>query len=253
VGQVKEGKPRPQVELAYKERFAHDTIKEIDLSGSPSKGSPNAAVTIVEWADFECPACRAASPVLDQMVKANDDVRLVFKNFPLDAHENAESAARAAMAADKQGKFWPMHKALFASEAPLIDATLEQIAKDLALDLVQYKKDRRSESVADAVARDKKQAEEVKLAATPTIYINGRKFTSAKELALGLEEWVALERKLLPAQPKKAKAPEPKPTDDKPAADKPADKKAAPAPSPGKAAPKEAAPAPKEAAAKEGQ
>ncbi len=195
--QVRQGKTRAQVELVYKERFAPDTVVEIDLSGSPSKGPPNAPITIVEWADFECPACQAATPVLNEFVKSNKDVRLVFKNYPLDMHENAEAAARAAMAADKQGKFWEMHQALFTSQMPLTESTLEKIATDLGLDLEKFKKDQRSEEVADAVTRDRKQGEEVKLQATPTIFINGRRFSYGTDLKVGLEEWVDLERKIV--------------------------------------------------------
>ncbi len=197
VTQVRQGKTRAQVELSYKERFSPDTVTEIDLSGSPSKGAPNAPVTIVEWADFECPACQGATPVLNEVVKANKDVRLIFKNYPLDMHEHAESAARAAMAADKQGKFWEMHQALFTSQMPLTEATLEKIATDLKLDLEKFKADMRSEAVADAVARDRKQGEDVKLQATPTIFINGRRFSYATDLKEGLLEWIELERKLV--------------------------------------------------------
>lgn len=197
VSQVREGKTASQVEQAYKDRFAPDSVIEINLEGSPSKGPPDAAITIVEWADFECPACRAASPTLDEFVKKNTDVRLVFKNFPLDIHENAELAARSAMAADKQGKFWQMHKELFSSETPLTETTLRDFAQKIGLDVELFKKDLRSEAVADLVVRDRKQGEDAKLRATPTIYVNGRSFSYSADLALGLAEWVQLERKLV--------------------------------------------------------
>ena len=200
--QVREGKTKAQVEILYKERLAPDAVIEIDVSGSPSKGAPDAPITIVEWADFECPACQAATPILNEVVKANKDVRLVFKNYPLDMHEHAEAAARAALAADKQGKFWEMHLALFTSQMPLTSTTLEKFAADLKLDLEQFKKDQRSEDVADRVASDRKQGEEVKLQATPTIFINGRRFSYGTDLKVGLEEWLELERKLLPKEKK---------------------------------------------------
>src|SRR5690606_4627384 len=119
------------------------------------KGSPNAPITIVEFADFECGMCRMASGPIDEFVTANDDVRLVFKNFPLGGHEHAEEAARAAMAADLQGKFWEMHHAIFAAQA-LTDTALVQMASDLKLDVEKFKKDLSSEAIADAVARDRK-------------------------------------------------------------------------------------------------
>jgi protein-disulfide isomerase len=203
VAQVREGKTEAQVELSYKQRFSPEGVIEIDLDGSPSKGASDAPIVIVEWADFECPACRTASTALDEFVKKNSDVRLVFKNFPLDVHENAELAARSAMAADRQGKFWEMHKLLFSSMIPLGEPTLRDFATQLGLDMDQFEKDVRSEAVADAVARDRKQGDEAKLRSTPTIYINGRSFDYNTDLTLGLEEWVELERKLL-GKPKPA-------------------------------------------------
>ncbi len=201
--QVREGKTRTQVDLAYKERFSPESVVEIDIAGSPVKGAPHAPITIVEWADFECPACRAASPALDKLVQENKDIRLVFKNFPLSSHEHAERAARAAMAADRQGKFWQMHKALFSSEMPLTENTLNGFAKSLGLDMTQFKKDIRSDAIADAVARDRKEGEKVKLRATPTIFINGRSFSYSTDLELGLKQWIALEREVTKSPAKK--------------------------------------------------
>jgi protein-disulfide isomerase len=195
--QVREGKTQSQVNAAYKSRFAADTVIPLELTGSPSKGAPDAPITIVEWADFECPACKAASPVLDQVVAENKDVRLVFKNFPLDIHQNAELAARAAVAADAQGKFWEMHKLMFDSTVPLVEATLLKFAQDLGLDLEQFKASLRSEATADRVAQDRKQGEEVKLRATPTVFVNGRLFEYGVDMKVGMDEWLGLERKLL--------------------------------------------------------
>lgn len=201
LNQVREGKTQSQVDAAYKARFSAQSVIEIDTTGSPSKGAPDAAITIVEWADFECPACRNASPVLDELIKENKDLRLVFKNYPLDAHPNAELAARASLAADLQGKFWEMHHALFASQMPLVEATLLQIARDLKLDEERFKTDMRSEKIADRVAQDRKQGVEVKLRATPTIFVNGRLFDYAADMKTGFNDWIALERKLIGSQP----------------------------------------------------
>lgn len=197
VSQVRLGKTQAQVEISYKERFSPDFVKEIELDGSPSKGSPSASITIVEWADFQCPMCQRASPILSEVVKENPDVRLVFKNFPLPMHEYAEDAARAAMAADLQGKFWEMHTALFSSQMPLSEATIEGFAEQLGLDLTQFSKDLKSEKVADSVARDRKQGDAVKLQGTPTVYVNGRLFNYSSDLKSELLQWIALERKLL--------------------------------------------------------
>lgn len=193
---VKQGMSRSQVAQTYKSRFSPDGVKQIDLQGSPSKGPEDAAVVLVEWADFECPACRAVSPELEIILEKNRDVRFVFKNFPLDVHPNAEAAARAALAADRQGKFWEMHHLLFSAELPLAKERLAELAKNLGLDMAQFDKDMRSEAVADAVRRDRKQGEAVGLRGTPTLYINGREFDFSADFGRELEQWFELERKL---------------------------------------------------------
>ena len=195
--QVRQGRTKAQAEAAYRARFASDQVRNIPLEGSPSKGPTDASIVIVEWADFECPACKAASPQLDELVQAHQDVRLVFKNFPLDIHQNAETAARAAMAADKQGKFWEMHHALFQAEEPPTAEFIARTAKSLGLDMAAFEKDLRSEAVADAVSRDRKQGRDVQLKGTPSVFINGREFSYSMDMATELKAWIALERKLL--------------------------------------------------------
>lgn len=228
--QVQKGRTRAQAEAAYRARFAPDQVKPIELTGSPSKGPTDAPIVIVEWADFECPACRAAVPVIDGVLaKHPNDVRLVFKNFPLEIHQNAESAARAAMAADRQGKFWQMHHDLFMSEAPLTKGTIDGIAKKLGLDMAQFGKDLESEATADRVARDRKQGDAVRLHATPTIYVNGREFSYADDLGAELDAWIELELELLGKKPSPA-APQPAP----PVAPAPLAPPAEPAPNPEK-------------------
>lgn len=198
--QVRQGRTPSLAEAAFRARFSPDQVKQIDLGDSPSKGPDSAAVTIVEWADFECPACRAAKPMIEEvMQKYPSGVRLVFKHFPLAIHENAEKAARAAVAAQRQGKFWEMHQGLFDKEPPLNLPVLERIAKSANLDMNAWKADLDSEAVADVVARDRKLGEQVELTGTPTIFINGRRFVSAGEQQADLMEWIGLELELLGA------------------------------------------------------
>jgi len=197
LAQVLQGRTKAQAEAAYRARFAADQVRDIDVAGSPSRGAPDAPIVIVEWADFECPACKAASLTLDDFVEKNPDVRLVFKNFPLDMHPHAEGAARAAVAADKQGKFWEMHHALFGAQEPPTPEFIAATVKKLGLDAAAFDKDQRSEAVADAVARDRKQGRDAQLKGTPSIYVNGREFSYQTELGAELREWIALERQLL--------------------------------------------------------
>jgi len=195
--QVRRGRPRAQIEAAYRNRFSPDAIHNIDLQDSPAKGPTGAPVLIVEFADFECPHCAATRPMLDDLFKRYEgQIRFVYKNFPLGSHQYAEKAARASIAAHKQNKFWEMEVALFDNHANLQPALMEQLAKSIGLDMPRFQKDWESEAVADLVARDRKQGERLELSGTPSIFINGRKFESAGEFKEDLEEWVTLEIKL---------------------------------------------------------
>ena len=191
------GQVRAQVEAAYKARFSPEAVHNLDLSGSPSKGPANAKVVIAEWADFQCPACKGAKPIVDGVLERHpNDVRLVFKHFPLTIHEHAEKAARAAVAALHQNKFWEMHAALFDAQPKVDPESVEGLAKGLGLDMKRFVADRDSEATADVVSRDRKQGEALALKSTPSIFINGRQFVSSGEFADDLEDWVKLDIEL---------------------------------------------------------
>jgi len=151
---------------------------------------------VVEWADFECPFCGIAAPLLKAAVERYpNEVKLVFKNYPLSAHEHSEGAARAGVAAFHQGKFWQLNQAMFESQkAGLDDATLVKLAREQGLDMKAFETDRASEATADAVARDRKQADELGLEGTPMIYINGRHFSLDHfDPRQDLQPWIELE------------------------------------------------------------
>jgi predicted DsbA family dithiol-disulfide isomerase len=197
VKQVRRGRARAQIETAYRGRFSPDMIKNIELDDSPAKGPAGAPVLLVEFADFECPACGAARPVLDDLYKRYEgQMRFVFKNFPLSIHQYAEKAARAGVAAHKQNKFWEMHAVLFDNQEHLEQANVERLAKSIGLDMPHFLADRDSEATADFVSRDRKQGERLELSSTPSIFINGRKFENSGDFKEDLDDWVTLEIKL---------------------------------------------------------
>jgi protein-disulfide isomerase len=172
---VRDGASEDQIQHAYKERFDPASVKTLPVDGSPTKGPDDAPVTIVEFADFECPHCREAVGQIDAVLAANPDkVRLVYKTYTLPFHVHGEPAARAAMAAGVQGKFWEMEHMLFERQQHLEDADLVRYAQVLRLDIPRWKADMDSSSVKDRVARDHSLGEELKLKGTPTIYVNGR-------------------------------------------------------------------------------
>jgi len=198
VKQVQKGKTRAQIDGAYKKRFAPDQVKDIPIDSSPVKGPADAPVTLIEFADFECPGCGAAYPVIEREIKRYpNQIRLVFKNYPLSIHKHAEGAARAAMAAEKQGKFWLMHERLFKMQpAPPDQPALDAIARELGLDLKKFKDDSLSEGIADEVAKDRKLGDKLDLKSTPLIYINGRHFDLEQFDYEDFDDWIHLEIEL---------------------------------------------------------
>jgi protein-disulfide isomerase len=196
--QVREGRSRSQAEDAFYSRFSPDRVKSIDLADTPSKGPASAPVTIVEFADFECPHCRHAAPMLEKLVEQYPGkVRLLFKCYPLNAHPHGEQAARAVVAAGMQGKFWEMHHAVFEHQEALEPRDLEKYAKDIGLDVAKWKADFESEAVADRVARDRKQGDALGITGTPTMFINAREFDLAKfDMTDDLDDWIKLEIEL---------------------------------------------------------
>jgi protein-disulfide isomerase len=187
---VKDGMTREQIEKSYKGRFDADKVKNVPIDGSPVKGSDSAPITIVEFADFECPHCSEVSPVLDKVVEQNrGNVRLVFKFYPLPGFPHADIAARAGVAAMNQGKFWEMHHAMFTNQRHLEQTDLDSYAKGLGMEVSRFHADIQASATADRIAKDKKLGEDLTIAGTPSIFINGRLFDGRQDL----NEWIALE------------------------------------------------------------
>jgi protein-disulfide isomerase len=200
VARVRRGNTRAQVEGAYRIRFSPEAVKPIALDDSPRTGATQPTVTVVEWADLECPFCAFAAPLLKKQVeKYPSELQLVFKHYPLSAHEHSEIAARAAVAAQNQGKFWPLQAAMFEGQKQGLDRPqLLKLATQFGVDMKKFESDMDSEQTADRVSRDRKQAEGLGLSGTPMIYINGRYFDFEHfDLREDLDDWLALEVELM--------------------------------------------------------
>ena len=148
------------------------------------KGNPEAAVSLVKYSDFQCPACAQFSPFLTAIVEQyGEDLSFEYKHFPLiTAHPYAVPAARAAEAAGQQGKFWEMHDLLFEnqrawSSSANPNALFEQYALELGLDMDTYKRHFRSSKIRDAVNQSYQEARELNLTGTPTLFLNGEEMT----------------------------------------------------------------------------
>jgi protein-disulfide isomerase len=183
------------------------------VTGAPHvKGDPQAPITIVEFADFQCPSCRRAFATVVHDLGTKVPVRFVFHHFPLvNVHENAMAAAVAAEAAGKQGKFWPMYEKLFTGEkTELTTAFFDEQAKAIGLDLEQFHKDQNDPAVKELVTADQKLAESSNIQETPTFLIHDtRKKDGAIETVVGGPQ---LQAALAPLFPGKVKPPSPSPT-----------------------------------------
>jgi protein-disulfide isomerase len=165
--------------------------RQIPTDGSPVYGNERAPVTLIVFADFECPACKGEAPELRAAVDSHrGQAKLVFKHFPLtQVHAFAEPAARAAQAAHLQGKFWEMHDKLFEHQNALEPEDLERYATELGLDVAKWKADMNSEPVKQKVAQDQADGMKLEFGGTPAVYVNGREHTP---LLWGgeLEAWI---------------------------------------------------------------
>jgi protein-disulfide isomerase len=147
---------------------------KIDIGNSPVKGNADAKVTIIEFSDFECPFCTRGKNTMDEVLKAYpNDVKVVFKNLPLPFHANAVPAAKAALAANKQGKFWEMHDKLFENQRELTPENFEKFAKELGLDVAKFKADMSDPALDAQIEADKKLAEQHGIQGTPGFFVNG--------------------------------------------------------------------------------
>jgi protein-disulfide isomerase len=157
------------------------------------QGPPTAAVTLVEYGDYECPYCRAAHYIVRDVQRlVGDDLRFVFRNFPLvEIHPHAEIAAEAAEAADAQGKFWEMHHQLFEHQPALDHPDLIVYAQNLGLDVPRFERDLIEHRFADRVLEDLISGARSGVNGTPTFFINGRRYEDSYDEATIL---TALER-----------------------------------------------------------
>jgi protein-disulfide isomerase len=189
---VREGMASEQVESMYKQRFDPHAARSIPIDGSPVRGLDSAPVTVVEFADFECPFCQRLAPELEELLeKRSGKVRFVYKFMPLSMHPHGEQAARAAIAAQAQGKFWEMHRQLFANGTHLEDADLETYAKGLGLDVARFRVDLQSPATKARLDADRKLADDLGVKGTPTLYIDGREYDSKVDLGEWLDSEIA--------------------------------------------------------------
>lgn len=185
------------VDLKGKAKLAIDLpvptaiIAHLDLADRPSRGKPDAKVTIVEFSDFECPYCARAAPQLEALLaQYPDDVRLVYMHFPLPSHPNAVSTAIASRCAQTQGRFWTLHDAIFADPKDLSRDRFVAWARASNLDVAAFEAclgDPKAKAFVDA---DLAQGEQYGISSTPSFYINGIPHLQGVPTARAVQPWL---------------------------------------------------------------
>ncbi len=150
-------------------------VQVLPVNNAAVKGPENAPVTITLFDDFQCPYCARLAPTMDKVVAAYpQQVRVVFKHFPLNMHKFAKAAAIASIAARNQGKFWPLHDKLFANYNKLNDALIRELAESVGIDMVRFDKDLADPALPQEVAADMQLGNQAGVRGTPAVFINGR-------------------------------------------------------------------------------
>lgn len=170
------------------------SISNIDVATAQKIGPDDAKVKIIEFGDFECPACQAAASGVRAVQANNSDVQLIFKNFPLiSIHKNAQIAAQAGVAAANQGKFWEIYDAIYANQTQWQDNTdptphFIAYAKTIGMDTTKFTQDMNSDAAKKLVTDDYNYALSLGMNETPTFVVNGTKYTGAQTA----DQWKAI-------------------------------------------------------------
>ncbi len=169
-----------EMEKTFKVDYLLGPYRVEVAAAGPARGPAKAPVTIVEFSDFECPYCKRVLPTLDQVAaKYGDQVRVVFRHFPLSIHANAQKAAEASICAADQGKFWEMHDLLFNEQQKLAVADLKEKATKLGLDAASFGECLDSGRHAATVQADLREGSAAGVNGTPAFFINGRFLSGA--------------------------------------------------------------------------
>ncbi|HEY0251970.1 MAG TPA: thioredoxin domain-containing protein [Kofleriaceae bacterium] len=169
---------------------------KFDVAKAPHEGPDDAPIKIYEFFDYECPHCKLFKPQLDQLMKDENGKAVLYSMmFPLEKHEGSKSAAQAALAANAQGKFKEMHEMLFDKSPDHDHEHVSGYAKSIGLDMAKFEQD--YTNAQPQVNSDYAQGEKAGVDATPTLFINGRKYTGPnhfKYVEMWIDEELAVNR-----------------------------------------------------------
>ena len=150
-----------------------EEVYNVSLGINPVKGNPDAENVIIEFSDFQCPACKIAEPIIEEIL-LNNNVAFYYRNFPLPMHKNSFIAAEAAQCANEQGQFWEYHDILFENQERLEKENLKSYAKELGLNQEQFDSCFDSEKYKDEINLDTSDGKDLGIRGTPTFFVNGK-------------------------------------------------------------------------------
>ena len=160
------------------------TLANTNLYQGIAQGPANAPVNIVVFGDMQCQFCAKVLATIDQLQEEYPNkLRLVMKQFPLEGHEFAQIAAEATLAANAQGKYWPYHDLLMASQDALSRATIDSVAQQVGIDMTRFTRELNNHTYAAAIAADKAVATTLNVQGTPSFVINGHLFVGARPIS----------------------------------------------------------------------
>ncbi|MBX3226079.1 MAG: thioredoxin domain-containing protein [Labilithrix sp.] len=187
IAQLPEPLP-PKVELVE-----DDSVYDVDVASAPTRGAFQGPITVVLFSDYECPYCVRAEKTLRELeAQRPGQIKIAYKFRPLPFHKNARLAAKASLAAERQGKFWPYHDVLLQHRDALGRDDLIKYATELGLSPGRFERDMDDPALEERIKADEEQADKLGAKGTPTAFMNGRRITGAQPLPrwLGLAERV---------------------------------------------------------------
>ncbi|MBW2451368.1 MAG: thioredoxin domain-containing protein [Deltaproteobacteria bacterium] len=163
-------------------------VYTLPVGSSPVKGPRNAPVTLTVFDDFQCPYCARLVPVLKDILDTYpEQVRIVFKHFPLRMHKFAKAAAIASIAAREQGKFWEMHDQLFANYNNLDEQLIKSLAEKIGLNMERFEEDIKNPTFDEEVNADLELGQQVGVRGTPSLFLNGKPIKERNSGSLRLQ------------------------------------------------------------------
>lgn len=165
--------------------FAQARAVFVETEGHPSRGPEDAPVTLLEFSDFECPFCARLRPTMERLKeKYGENVRWVFRQFPLAMHPHAQKAAEASLCANDQGRFWEMHDLLFVRPVALSEPEILAKATRLDLDMTEFRNCLETRKHIERIQRDLREGLAAGVRSTPSVFVNERRIGGAKAMSI---------------------------------------------------------------------